>query len=63
LQFYNETSKSLLEKAEENDLIRFIENRIPVMMIHSPYKTVSVDTPKDLELVRKEIGRNRNKYE
>jgi 3-deoxy-manno-octulosonate cytidylyltransferase (CMP-KDO synthetase) len=63
LQFYNETSKSLLEKAEENDLIRFIENRIPVMMIHSPYKTISVDTQKDLELVRKEIEESINKHE
>jgi 3-deoxy-manno-octulosonate cytidylyltransferase (CMP-KDO synthetase) len=56
LRFYNDTPKSMLEKAEENDLIRFIENRIPVVMIHSPYKTISVDTLKDLELVRKEIG-------
>jgi 3-deoxy-manno-octulosonate cytidylyltransferase (CMP-KDO synthetase) len=63
LQFYNETSKSVIEKAEENDLIRFIENRIPVRMIHSPHKTISVDTPKDLELVRKEIEENINKYE
>jgi 3-deoxy-manno-octulosonate cytidylyltransferase (CMP-KDO synthetase) len=53
LRFYNETSKSMLEKAEENDLIRFFENKIPVIMIHSPYKTISVDTFKDLELVRK----------
>jgi 3-deoxy-manno-octulosonate cytidylyltransferase (CMP-KDO synthetase) len=57
LDFYNETSKSMLEKAEENDLIRFVENRIPVMMIHSPYKTISVDTLKDLELARKKIGK------
>jgi 3-deoxy-manno-octulosonate cytidylyltransferase (CMP-KDO synthetase) len=63
LRFYNETSKSLLEKAEENDLIRFIENRIPVMMIHSSYKTISVDTRKDLELVRKEIEESINRHE
>jgi 3-deoxy-manno-octulosonate cytidylyltransferase (CMP-KDO synthetase) len=56
LIFYHNTSKSVIEKAEENDLIRFIENRIPVIMINSPYKTISVDTPKDLELVRKKIG-------
>lgn len=32
--------------------MRFIENGIPVKMIISPYKTISVDTPKDLEKVR-----------
>ena len=52
LKFYNDTERSVLEKAEENDLLRFIENSIPVRMISSPYKTVSVDTYKDLEKVR-----------
>ncbi|MCD8058145.1 MAG: hypothetical protein LUF88_06975 [Bacteroides fragilis] len=56
LRFYNATEKSALEKAEENDLMRFIENGIPVKMIISPYETVSVDTPKDLELVRNVLG-------
>lgn len=62
LEFYNRTSKSLLEQAEENDLMRFIEHGIPVKMIQSKYKTISVDTPKDLELVR-EILRERCGYE
>ena len=51
LAFYHETPKSLLEKAEENDMMRFIENGHKVHAIVSPYKTVSVDTPKDLALV------------
>ncbi|MDR1325085.1 MAG: 3-deoxy-manno-octulosonate cytidylyltransferase [Treponema sp.] len=63
LQFYNETSRSALEQAEENDLMRFVENRIPVMMIPSPYKTISVDTPKDLVVVRKEIEKSMNSHE
>jgi 3-deoxy-manno-octulosonate cytidylyltransferase (CMP-KDO synthetase) len=58
LEFYNKTSKSLFEKAEENDLMRFVENKIPVIMINSPYKTISVDTLKDLEKVR-QIMKNR----
>ncbi len=53
LDFFNATDKSLIEMAEENDLMRFIENGIPVKMIISDYKTISVDTMKDLELVRK----------
>ena len=51
LAFYHETPKSLLEKAEENDMMRFIENGHTVHAIVSPYKTVSVDTAKDLALV------------
>lgn len=52
LDFFSRTPKSLLETAEENDLMRFIENGIPVRMIVSEYKTISVDTPKDIELVK-----------
>lgn len=51
LAFYHNTPKSLLEKAEENDMMRFVENGHKVHAITSPYKTVSVDTPKDLALV------------
>lgn len=51
LAFYHETPKSALEKAEENDMMRFIEHGHTVHAIQSPYKTVSVDTPKDLTLV------------
>ena len=51
LAFYHGTPKSLLEKAEENDMMRFVENGHKVHAIVSPYKTVSVDTPKDLALV------------
>ena len=51
LKFYHDTPKSILEKAEENDMMRFIENGHKVHAIVSPYKTVSVDTPKDLALV------------
>ena len=61
LQFYNETVKSKLENAEENDLMRFVENRIPVIMIDSPYKTISVDSPRDAEIVRNEIKKDKYK--
>lgn len=52
LEFFNSTKKSIIEKAEENDLMRFVENGIPVKMTISNYKTISVDTPKDLDKVR-----------
>ena len=51
LQFYHNTPKSILERAEENDMMRYVENGRKVHAIVSPYKTVSVDTPKDLALV------------
>lgn len=38
LAFYNSTEKSLLEIAEENDLMRFVENDIKVKAIKSEYK-------------------------
>ncbi len=55
LAFYDKTERSTLELAEENDLMRFVENKIPVKMTVSPYKTISVDTTKDLDEVRKII--------
>ena len=51
LDFYAATPKSALEKAEENDLMRFIENGHTVHAVLSPYMTVSVDTPKDVDIV------------
>lgn len=57
LAFYNDTPKSMLEKAEENDLMRFIENGHKVHAICSPYKTVSVDTPKDLIIVQEILSK------
>lgn len=58
LDFYDKQPRSKIELAEENDLMRFIENDIKVKMINSPYKTISVDTPKDLDEVRRIIHSN-----
>lgn len=60
LEFFDSTEKSILEKAEENDLMRFVENGIIVKMIVSPYKTISVDTPKDIDIVRNIISEKNN---
>ncbi len=40
--------------------MRFEENEIPVKMTVSSYKTVSVDTPKDLEKVREILTREKS---
>lgn len=62
LDFYSVTKKTKIEFAEENDLMRFVEHGICVKMIKSPYKTVSVDTKKDLEFVIDKI-KEINKHE
>ena len=52
LKRYHETPKSKLERIEECDLLRFIDQEIPVKMIEVTCRNVSVDTLKDLEFVR-----------
>jgi 3-deoxy-manno-octulosonate cytidylyltransferase (CMP-KDO synthetase) len=41
-----------VERAEDIEILRFIENRIAVQYLEVPKDTVAVDTPSDLELVR-----------
>lgn len=52
LQFFNETPKGYLEKIEDINEIRFIENGIKIKFIEVEAEMLSVDTPKDLEKVR-----------
>lgn len=52
LDFYEHTPKSSLEIIEECDLLRFIERFKPVKMVDVECKNISVDTPKDLDMVR-----------
>ena len=42
----------LLERIEECDLMRFIENQVPIQFYNVECRNISVDTPKDLEKVR-----------
>ena len=51
LEFFHNTPKSKLEKIEECDLIRFIENGIKIKFINVECRNISVDTKKDLEKV------------
>lgn len=52
LDFFVNTPQSKLEKIEECDLIRFIEHKKSCKFVDVDCRTVSVDTPKDLEYVR-----------
>ena len=48
---YPKIAMTPLEIAESDDMLRFVENNIPVKLSLSPYKTFGVDTPTDYELV------------
>lgn len=55
LEIYNNSPKSNLEKAEECDLIRFLDKNIKIKMVEIFAQSLSVDTTKDLEFVRKTL--------
>lgn len=52
LEFYANTPKGTIERIEECDLLRFIEHGVRVKFFDVDCRTLSVDTPKDLERVR-----------
>lgn len=49
LEYYRDTDRGPIEKIEENDSFRFIENRKEIYYINAQCKSLSVDTPKDIE--------------
>ena len=48
LEYYHNTERGEIEKIEENDSFRFIENRKDIYYINAHCKSLSVDTPKDI---------------
>ena len=59
LEYYHSTPRGPIEKIEENDSFRFIENRKDCYYINAHCKTLSVDTPKDrvqVEAYMREMG-------
>lgn len=63
LEFYHATPRSKTEMAEEIDLLRWVENRKKVIAIDYETNMLSVDTPKDLEEVRKRMEEALSTYE
>lgn len=49
LDFYHNTPRGPIEKIEENDSFRFIENHQPIYYYNCHCKSLSVDTPKDIK--------------
>ena len=56
LRFFAKTPKGAIETAEDINELRFIEHAKKLRMIEVEADTLSVDTPKDLEYVRKIIA-------
>ena len=53
LRYYHETPRGPVEKIEENDSFRFIENHVPIYYYNAHCKSLSVDTPKDRAAVER----------
>lgn len=53
LKLFNDTPRSQIETIEECDLMRFIDKGMDVKMVEVECRSISVDTQKDLEMVRK----------
>jgi 3-deoxy-manno-octulosonate cytidylyltransferase (CMP-KDO synthetase) len=52
LEMFCSTERGPAERAEDIELLRFIENGVPVQMVEVERDTVAVDTPADLQRVR-----------
>lgn len=56
---FSELSPTATEESESIDMLRFIENGIPVKMVETEFQVQSVDTPQDLlraeELMKKDV--------
>lgn len=63
LTFYNNTPKGPIETIEENDSFRFIENNMDVFYYDSGFKSLSVDTPKDISSVEKYLNQIQSEKE
>ena len=58
LDFYHNTPRGPIEKIEENDSFRFIENHVPIYYYNAHCKSLSVDTPKDIAGVESYLSQN-----
>lgn len=59
LEFFLNTKPGCIEEAEEIELLRLLENRKKVLTVLVDSESMAVDTPKDLERIRKVIAERR----
>jgi 3-deoxy-manno-octulosonate cytidylyltransferase (CMP-KDO synthetase) len=60
LDFFLKTKPGCIEEAEEIELLRLLENRKKVLTVLVDSESMAVDTPKDLERIRKVIAEREN---
>ncbi|MDQ7031451.1 MAG: 3-deoxy-manno-octulosonate cytidylyltransferase [Desulfonauticus sp.] len=53
LELFSRLPESQLEQVEKLEQLRLLENDIPIFVAKTRYKTIGVDTPQELEVVRK----------
>lgn len=58
LEFYHNTPRGPVEKIEENDSFRFLENHVPIYYYNCHCKSLSVDNRKDIEGVEAYLKKN-----
>ena len=56
LNFFVHTKRGNIEMAEDIEQLRLIENYRKIYTIKADYLSMSVDTPKDLERIKKEVA-------
>ena len=54
-KYFNNINKTILDKIEDNEIIRFLEIDVPVYCTDMIGDSWSVDEPKDLEIVKQRI--------
>lgn len=60
LSFFANTERGFLESIEDINELRFIENNKKIKIIEADCNTLSVDTPKDLQIVSKILEEQKN---
>ncbi len=58
LERYSDMAKGYLEQIESLEQLRVLENGYPIRVVVTPYKSIGVDTPDDLEQVRALMNAN-----
>ncbi len=59
LEYYRNTPRGPIEKIEENDSFRFLENHVPIYYYNCHCKSLSVDNRKDIEGVEAYLKGNK----
>jgi len=62
LEFYCNSERGKIESIEDIEILRFIESGYKVQYVEVDSDTIAVDTPKDLEEVKKYIDKNNIKF-